>query len=32
VALRVETEAKIDAFNQLGRGLCGRWLEQSGKG
>jgi GMP synthase-like glutamine amidotransferase len=27
VALREETEAKIDAFNQLGRGLCGRWLD-----
>jgi GMP synthase-like glutamine amidotransferase len=26
-ALRAETEAKIDAFNQLGRDLCGRWLE-----
>jgi GMP synthase-like glutamine amidotransferase len=26
-ALRTETEAKIDAFNQLGRDLCGRWLE-----
>jgi len=27
VALRTETEAKIDAFNQLGRDLCDRWLE-----
>jgi GMP synthase-like glutamine amidotransferase len=26
VALRAETEAKIDAFNQLGRDLCARWL------
>lgn len=26
-ALRAETEAKIDAFNQLGRDLCRRWLE-----
>jgi GMP synthase (glutamine-hydrolysing) len=25
--LRPETEAKIDAFNQLGRDLCRRWLE-----
>jgi GMP synthase (glutamine-hydrolysing) len=24
--LRAETEAKIAAFNQLGRDLCGRWL------
>ncbi len=28
-ALRAETEAKIAAFNQLGRDLCGRWLELS---
>jgi GMP synthase-like glutamine amidotransferase len=27
VALRAETEAKIDAFNQLGRDLCRRWLD-----
>ncbi|MFN8216623.1 MAG: type 1 glutamine amidotransferase [Solirubrobacterales bacterium] len=27
VALRAETEAKIDSFNQLGRDLCGRWLD-----
>ncbi|MBA3866796.1 MAG: hypothetical protein H0X42_10720 [Solirubrobacterales bacterium] len=27
VALRAETEAKIAAFNQLGRDLCRRWLE-----
>jgi GMP synthase (glutamine-hydrolysing) len=27
VALRAETEAKIDAFNELGRGLCRRWLD-----
>lgn len=27
VALRAETEPKIDAFNQLGRNLCRRWLE-----
>jgi hypothetical protein len=26
-ALRAETEAKIGSFNQLGRGLCRRWLE-----
>ncbi len=25
-ALRAETEARIDAFNQLGRDLCRRWL------
>ncbi|HEX6667426.1 MAG TPA: type 1 glutamine amidotransferase [Solirubrobacterales bacterium] len=25
--LQAETEAKIDAFNQLGRDLCRRWLE-----
>jgi GMP synthase-like glutamine amidotransferase len=25
-ALRAETESKIEAFNQLGRDLCGRWL------
>jgi GMP synthase-like glutamine amidotransferase len=26
-ALRAESERKIGAFNQLGRGLCRRWLE-----
>lgn len=26
-ALRAETEPKIDAFNQLGRDLCRRWLD-----
>ena len=26
-ALRAETDAKIGAFNQLGRDLCTRWLE-----
>jgi GMP synthase-like glutamine amidotransferase len=26
-ALRIETEAKISAFNQLGRELCDRWLK-----
>jgi GMP synthase-like glutamine amidotransferase len=26
-ALRLEIEAKIGAFNQLGRDLCGRWLD-----
>lgn len=26
-ALRTETEAKIDAFNQLGRDICARWLD-----
>ncbi len=26
-ALRAETEAKIEAFNQLGRDLCHRWLD-----
>lgn len=26
-ALRTETEAKIAAFNQLGRDLCARWLD-----
>ena len=26
-ALRTETEAKIEAFNRLGRDLCRRWLE-----
>ncbi|MFN8164107.1 MAG: gamma-glutamyl-gamma-aminobutyrate hydrolase family protein [Solirubrobacterales bacterium] len=31
VALRTETEAKIDAFNQLGRDLCRRWLDVSGE-
>lgn len=25
--LRTESEAKIGAFNRLGRELCGRWLE-----
>jgi GMP synthase (glutamine-hydrolysing) len=25
-ALRAETEAKIEAFNQLGRDVCSRWL------
>jgi hypothetical protein len=25
--LALETEAKIAAFNQLGRDLCGRWLD-----
>ena len=29
-ALAAETEAKIGAFNQLGRELCGRWLEVAG--
>ncbi len=29
-ALRAETAAKIGAFNQLGRELCGRWLAQAG--
>lgn len=28
--LGAETKAKIGAFNQLGRELCGRWLEQAG--
>jgi GMP synthase (glutamine-hydrolysing) len=27
VALRAETEPRIDAFNQLGRDLCRRWLD-----
>jgi len=27
VALRAETEPKLDAFNDLGRNLCRRWLE-----
>jgi GMP synthase (glutamine-hydrolysing) len=27
VALRAETEAKIEAFNRLGSDLCGRWLD-----
>jgi GMP synthase (glutamine-hydrolysing) len=27
VELRNETETKIDAFNELGRDLCARWLE-----
>jgi len=26
-ALRAETEAKMPGFNQLGRELCGRWLD-----
>jgi GMP synthase (glutamine-hydrolysing) len=26
-ALALETEAKIGAFNELGRALCGRWLD-----
>jgi hypothetical protein len=26
-ALAIETEAKIAAFNELGRGICGRWLD-----
>jgi GMP synthase (glutamine-hydrolysing) len=26
-ALALETEAKIDAFNELGRALCRRWLD-----
>lgn len=30
-ALRTETEAKIDAFNRLGRELCGRWLDLAGR-
>ncbi|HSS32251.1 MAG TPA: type 1 glutamine amidotransferase [Solirubrobacterales bacterium] len=30
-ALRTETEAKIDAFNQLGRELCHRWLDVAGR-
>jgi GMP synthase (glutamine-hydrolysing) len=30
VALAAETKAKIGAFNQLGRELCGRWLAQAG--
>jgi GMP synthase (glutamine-hydrolysing) len=29
-ALRAETDAKIEAFNQLGRDLCARWLELAG--
>jgi GMP synthase-like glutamine amidotransferase len=28
--LAIETEAKIGAFNQLGRDLCGRWLDVAG--
>ncbi|HWC49089.1 MAG TPA: hypothetical protein VG448_09435 [Solirubrobacterales bacterium] len=28
--LKPETEAKIDAFNDLGRALCGRWLRTLG--
>jgi GMP synthase (glutamine-hydrolysing) len=28
-ALAIETEAKIAAFNELGRELCGRWLDLS---
>jgi GMP synthase (glutamine-hydrolysing) len=30
--LRAETEAKIAAFNQLGRELCARWLDVAGGG
>ena len=26
-ALAIEIEAKIGAFNELGRALCGRWLD-----
>ena len=26
-SLKIETEAKIAAFNQLGRDLCSRWLD-----
>jgi GMP synthase (glutamine-hydrolysing) len=26
-ALALEIEAKIDAFNELGRGICRRWLD-----
>jgi GMP synthase (glutamine-hydrolysing) len=26
-ALALEIEAKIGAFNELGRGICGRWLD-----
>ncbi|MGV1046921.1 MAG: type 1 glutamine amidotransferase [Solirubrobacterales bacterium] len=29
--LRTETEAKIGAFNQLGRDLCDRWLDLAGR-
>jgi len=29
--LRAETEAKIGAFNQLGRDLCRRWLDVAGR-
>jgi GMP synthase (glutamine-hydrolysing) len=29
-ALGAETKAKIGPFNQLGRDLCARWLEQAG--
>jgi GMP synthase (glutamine-hydrolysing) len=29
-ALALETEAKIGAFNDLGRALCGRWLDVAG--
>jgi GMP synthase-like glutamine amidotransferase len=28
-ALALETEAKIGAFNELGRDICGRWLDLS---
>ncbi|HVV91275.1 MAG TPA: type 1 glutamine amidotransferase [Solirubrobacterales bacterium] len=31
-ALAIETEAKIDAFNELGRELCGRWLDAAAAG
>jgi GMP synthase (glutamine-hydrolysing) len=30
-ALRAETEAKIGAFNQLGRDLCARWLDRAAR-
>ena len=29
-ALRVENEERIEAWNQLGRELCGRFLDQLG--
>jgi GMP synthase (glutamine-hydrolysing) len=31
-ALAIETEAKISAFNQLGRDLCRRWLDVAATG
>ena len=31
-SLALETEAKIDAFNKLGRDLCGRWLDLAAAG